>query len=90
MVLNDLKLAELVVWDREAYPSLLSDMVQRYGEGPFKVVGLQFWPNKEDEASDMSSDLSIAPYMVTVKVPGGTRQNFAGEWFARAKQKADA
>ncbi|OHA92132.1 MAG: hypothetical protein A3J09_01395 [Candidatus Zambryskibacteria bacterium RIFCSPLOWO2_02_FULL_51_21] len=77
MVLNDLKLGEMVVWDREVYPSILPDMIQRYGEGPFKVVGLRLW------TSDIGKP-SVAPYMVTVEVPNGTRQDLAGEWFERA------
>jgi hypothetical protein len=82
MVIADLKLGELLVWDREIYPSILPDMVQKYGEGPFKVVGLNLWTND-------SGVSSIAPYRVTVEVTGGTKQEMAGEWFARPKQRSE-
>ncbi len=81
MVLSGLILGEMVVWDREIYPSILPDMVQKYGDGPFKVVGLRLWTND-------SGRPSVAPYMVTIEIPDGTRQDLAGEWFARARRKA--
>lgn len=77
MVLTDLTLGETVVWDREIYPSILPDMVKRYGDGPFRVVGLRLWTND-------SGKPSVAPYMITLEVPGGTEVNLAGEWVSRA------
>ncbi len=82
MVLNNLTLGEKVVWDKEIYPNILPSLVERYGEGPFKVVGLSLWTND-------SIDSRVATYQVTVELPDGKKQGFAGEWFARAKKKTE-
>ena len=83
MVMNDLTLGEMVVWDRKIYPSILPTMIQRYGEGPFMVVGLRLFST----AAAINS--SVASYIATVELPDGTTQGLAGEWFARAKQRTE-
>lgn len=76
-ILEKLTLGEKVAWDREVYPDLLPSMIQRYGDGPFRVVGLRLWRG--------STGISVAPYTVTIEVsPGGITADLAGEWLTRA------
>ena len=76
MVLEKLTLGETVVWDREIYPTILPDMVNQYGEGPFKVVGLRLWTKN-------GQGTGVAPYQVTIETPTGVQVGLAGEWVQR-------
>ena len=82
MIYGDLKLKELVVWDKSAYPNLFEDMVSNYkqhGDGPFRVVGLRLH-SKGAIARNPHRD-----YSVTVEFPDGDRHEFDGNWFKRMK-----
>jgi len=62
-------LTDKVVWDKMKYPDLAKRMVANYGEGPFKVVGLQCGPD---------------PYpTVTIELTDGTPKPFTGSWFQK-------
>ena len=70
-----LSLADNVTWDKERYPSLVGGMIEKYGEGPFKVVGLRLH-RPEVQAVD--------PLVVTILLKDGRPQEFgAGEWFKK-------
>ena len=74
MILQGLTLGEMIEWDRNIYPSILPGMIEKFGEGPFRVVALRELRRR---------DLSTPPYMVTVQIPSGDWQEFAGDWFQR-------
>jgi hypothetical protein len=76
MILQDLTLGEQVYLDREMYPGLVDDMIERYGEGPFNVVGLRQYPKG-------ARDHVLATYAVTIELADGERKEMAGEWFRR-------
>lgn len=73
MVLPDLTLGEMVEWDESAFPSHLPFMIEKYGKGPFKVVGLNL------RSVTKSGDY----YSVTIETQG-VEQSFDGRWFKRA------
>ena len=81
MVIKDLCLTQKVTWDEKVYPNILHDMIKEYGEGTFSVVGLRL-RNPDGEAN---WSLSVAPYMVTVKLANGEKHESAGEWFKRVE-----
>ena len=69
-----LSLTDMVTWDKERYPSFVGSMLQSYGEGPFKVVGLRL---------HLSGVNSPDPVAVTIELSNEDRQEFAGEWFKK-------
>jgi hypothetical protein len=79
MILDKLSLEEIVTWDKNIYPQILPDMIRRYGEGPFPVVGLRLLPRSVMEVQSEKP----ANFMVTIELANGDRQEFAGEWFER-------
>lgn len=78
MVINDLTLGEMVIWDERVYPEILPSVVDTYGKGPFKIVGLRLSERQKD-----GCDSSVAPYIITISLDNGESHNFAGEWFRR-------
>ncbi|MDO8569202.1 MAG: hypothetical protein Q7R89_00205 [bacterium] len=68
---TDFSICDKVVWNMEIYPSMVGDMIKRYSNGPFRVVGLYLMMASRDH-----------PLMVTVETPVG-RQGFAGQWFKK-------
>lgn len=70
------RLRDKVIWDGERRPSMVANMVAKYGEGPFEVVGL-----------DLHKPEVIAqghfPVSVTIQLAGENRQSFDGGWFKK-------
>lgn len=80
MILKGLTLEEFVVWDEDIYPTILPDMIERFGKGPFKVVGLNLHRPGVRRVENSSKG---APYLITIELANGERKAFAGEWFSR-------
>jgi hypothetical protein len=74
------QLTDMVTWDEAVYPHILPDMVNKYGTGPFKVVGVRLYV-KEVKAP--------CPFAVSVELSDGIRQEFPGEWFRAAYKPAE-
>jgi hypothetical protein len=73
-------LGDMVVWDEAVYDAgLLAGVVNRYGKGPFKVVGLRLYREGEKRIR--------APFAVTIWISEGDWQELAGEWFKKAEPK---
>ena len=73
-------LGDMVDWDEAVYDAvLLADMVNRYGKGPFKVVGLRLHREGEKRIR--------APFAVTIWISEGDWQELAGEWFKKVEPK---
>lgn len=73
---TDFALNDTVAWDRDRYPAHLASMIERFGEGPFRVVGLSIIPGPGDPRSH--------PLQVTIELPDKTRHALAGDWFKKA------
>ena len=63
-----------VQWNKNRYPKLVNSMISRYGEGPFRVVGLRL---------HLEGVKCISPAAVTIEFTDSTRHEFAGEWFKK-------
>ena len=71
-------ITDTVEWDRSRYPTLLPHMISRFGEGPFRVVGLRL---------HLPGVKTVSPVAVTITVPNRNeeRQELAGEWFKKVE-----
>lgn len=56
---------------------MIRDMINKFGTGPFRVIGLKL---RFEDPENISS------LIVTVKVKGGVEEGFAGEWFKKTKK----
>lgn len=70
---KDFAITDTVTWN-DVYPDTVDKMIEKYGPGPFTVVGLRLH-NKEAHP--------VHPVAVMIELPNGERQEFAGEWFKK-------
>ena len=68
-------LEDMVVWDEAVYPRLLPGMINDFGAGPFKVVGLELNPKEVIRRP--------CHFAVIIELANGVRQKFAGKWFKK-------
>lgn len=67
-------LTDQVIWRTDQMPVLAKQMEEKYGEGPFRIVGLHLLHNPSTR---------IYPVAVTIEFADKNRQSFAGQWFKK-------
>ena len=73
-------LRDMVTWNEKRFPkSMVDEMKERYGNGPFRVVAIRLHTKEAMESLPQGQH----PEAVTIELQDGSHKEMTGAWFKK-------